>query len=294
MPTVGNIAPALFRRAFFFCAALAGAAVARGATPPTVFPELAQIGKPNAAEAARLVEQFRTAGIPGDYYLEFELRVLLRKSEGPTLNGRWWGSRNEQGALSRIEITDAMGAAHRFILQNGDGAAVWRLAGGRAAPLEPAALLGPLVPGVEVSAFDLLMPFLYWPGPTVEKITRMMGRPAHQFIFPAPAAFIAAHPEISAVRAWLDTQFNAPNQIELIGADGRVQRTFVLLDLKKVSGQYLPKAVDYRNERTRDKTRLQLTGAALNLRHPSGLFEPATLAQPASPLSAAQIVRIEP
>ncbi len=294
MPTAGKVAPACFRRAFFFGWVLAAAAALRAADLPRVAPELAQIGKPDAAEAARLIEQFRTAGIPGDYYLEFELRVLLRRSDGPVLTGRWWGTRNDRGALSRIEITDAAGAAHRFVLQNGDGATVWRFVAGRAAPLGPADLLGPLVPGVEVTAFDLLMPFLYWPNPTVEKITRMMGRPAHQFIFSAPAAFAAANGGISAVRAWLDTQFNAPNRIELIGADGRVRRTFELRDLKKVGGQYLPKAMDYRNEQTRDKTRLQLTGAALDLRHPSALFDPATLAQAAAPIPAAQLTRIEP
>ncbi len=294
MPTVGLIAPAKPWRAFCFLAGLGASAAAHAASLPSAPPELAQIGKPNAAEAARLIAQFRTAGIPGDYYLEFELRALLRRSEGPTLRGRWWGSRNDQGALSRIEITDAAGAPHRFILQNGDGATVWRSMLGRPAPLEAAALMGPLVPGVEVSAFDLLMPFLYWPGPTVEKITRMMGRPAHQFLFPAPTAFTAAHPEIGAVRAWLDTQFNAPTQIDLIGADGRVRRTFVLLDLKKVDGQYLPKSVDYRNDSTRDKTRLQLTGAALKLSYPSSLFDPATLGQPASAPDAARITRLDP
>ena len=51
------------------------------------------------------------------------------------------------------------------------------------------------------------------------------------------------------MRAWLDTQFNAPNQIDLIGADGRVRRTFVLLDLKKIDGPVSAEVeVDYRNE----------------------------------------------
>lgn len=267
---------------------------AHGASPPTVFPELAQIGKPNAEQAARLVEQFRTSGIPGDYYLEFELRALPRRGTGPTLTGRWWGTRNDRGTLSRIEITGTTGAMHRFILQNGDGATVWRADEGGAAPMKPAALLVALTPEIELTAFDLMMPFLYWPGPTVEKITRMLGRPSHQFLFPAPAAFTALHPEIGAVRAWLDTQFNAPNQIEVIGVDGRARRSFSLLELKNVGGQHLPKAVDYRNEITRDKTRLQLTGAALNLSHPSSLFDPATLAQPAPRIDPGRLTRIAP
>lgn len=292
MPISGTLAPALLRRAFFFSAILAISAY--GANPPTVFPELAQIGKPNAEQAAQLIAQFRTAGIAGDYYLEFELQPRRRRGTAPTLQGRWWGTRNDQGALSRIEITGAAGEAHRFVLQNGDGAAVWGLANGLVVAMEPAAQLAPLVPGVELSAFDLLMPFLYWPGPTVEKIARMMGRPTHQFIFSAPPAFAAAHAEIGAVRAWLDTQFNAPLHIDVIGGDGRTRRSMAILELKKIGDQHLPREVDYRNEITRDKTRLVLTGAALKLQHPSALFDPATLAQPASPIVAPRLVRVEP
>ncbi|MBL9188527.1 MAG: hypothetical protein JNK23_13655 [Opitutaceae bacterium] len=294
MPTPGKSAPALSRRAFCFLAAGLLAVGAHGASPPTVLPELAQIGKPNAEQAARLVEQFRTAGIPGDYYLEFELRSLPRRGTGPTLTGRWWGTRNDRGTLSRIEITGTTGGMHRFILQNGDGATVWQSADGGAAPMKAEALLAPLTPEIELTAFDLMMPFLYWPNPTVEKITRMLGRPAHQFLFPAPPAFTAVHPGIGAVRAWLDTQFNAPTQIEIIGPDGRARRSFSLLELKNVGGQHLPKSVDYRNELTRDKTRLQLTAGALNLSHPSALFAPATLTKPATPIDASRLTRIDP
>jgi hypothetical protein len=294
MPLAGRAAPAVFRRAFCFCAALLPPALASGAVPPRALPELAQIGKPDPAEAARLVEQFRTAGIPGDYYLEFELRALPRRGEGPTLRGRWWGSRNAQGALSRIEITDATGAPHRFILQNGDGAKMWRQAAAAATAVEGTALLQPLVAGIELTAFDLLMPFLYWPAPTVERITRKLGRPAHEFLFRAPPALTAAPGGIGAVRAYLDTQFNAPVEIDTLGADGRATRNFTLLSLKTIQRQTLPKAMDYRNELTRDKTRLQLTGAALDLRHPPACFDPATLGEAAAPPSAAQVTRIDP
>src|SRR5690606_27641347 len=120
------------------------------------------------------------------YYLEFELRSLPRRGEGRTHHGRWWGSRNEQGVIMRIEIADAAGQPHRLLLQNGESAAVWRLEGGRPVRVDIAGLMAPLVPGIEVSAFDLQMPYLYWPGATVDKITRVLGRPTHAFHFPAP------------------------------------------------------------------------------------------------------------
>ncbi|MEO6244894.1 MAG: hypothetical protein ABIQ12_05620 [Opitutaceae bacterium] len=257
-------------------------------------PELAQLGKPTPAEAAKLLEQFRHAGLPGDYFLEFELRGLPRRGEGITLKGRWWGTRNDDGALSRIELIDGAGVSHRLVLQNGERAAVWRWADGHAARAGVADLMAPVVPSVEISAFDLQMPFLYWPGATVEKITRALGRPAYEFLFPAPAAFAAQNAGgISAMRAYFDTQFNAPVRTEVI-ANGTVTKTLELLSLKTVDKQTLPKAVDYRNEQTRDKTRLQITGAALNLRWPASLFDPATLGQPASAPAPDRITRIEP
>ena len=293
MARVGNVSPAQLWRAFFSLATVCCGTLGFSAVPNTQ-PELAQVGKPDAREAARLVEQFRTAGIPGDYYLDFELVSLPRRGEGRTFKGRWWGSRNEQGAITRIELTDAAGVAHRFLLQNGDRAAVWRLTNGRPVEVSIAELMAPLIPGVEISAFDLQMPYLYWPGVNVEKITRVLGRPSHAFVFPAPAAFKAQYPDISAARAYLDTQFNVPMQTEILGPAGKVIKTWAVLSLKTVDKQTLPKSVDYRNEVTRDKTRLQITGTALNLQLPPTLFQPASLAQPADAAPASRIVRMNP
>jgi hypothetical protein len=264
-----------------------------GAVPAAPQGELAQIGKPNAAEAARLVEQFRTSGIPGDYYLEFELRALPRRGEGRTFKGRWWGSRNDMGAVTRIEVVDDAGVAHRFLLQNGDRPGVWRLSHGRPTEIGIAEIMAPLVPGVEISAFDLQMPYLYWPSPSVEKITRVLGRPSNAFIFPAPAAFKAQYPDISSARAYLDTQFNVPMQAETIGRDGKVKKTWAVLSLKTVDRQTVPKTVDYRNEVSRDKTRLLITGVALNLQFPDSIFQPASLAQPLASPAAERVVRTD-
>jgi len=155
-------------------------------------------------------------------------------------------------------------------------------------------VMTPLIPGVEISAFDVQMPYLYWPGATVEKITRILGRPSHAFLFPTPAPFRAQHPDVSAARAYLDTVFNVPMQTEIVGANGKVIKTFVLLSMKRIDKVTLPTSADYRNEVTRDKTRLQLTGVALDLAIPDTVFQPASLTEPASVPPANRIVRIEP
>lgn len=292
MSADAQFAPAALWRAFFVFILLGGTALLPAAPAPKP-PELAQVGKPDEAEAARLIGLVREAGIPGEFYFTFELRSIPRRGEGPTFKGQLWAGRTEKGVVTRIELVDGGGATHRLLLFKGERAPVWKLVDGRPMELDAASVLKPLIPGVEVSAFDLQMPFLYWPDAHVEKITRVLGRPTNAFMFRAPKAFIEKHPEISGVRAYLDTQFNAIMQTELLGANGRPTKTFAFVSLKRVSDQHIPKQADYRNEVTRDKTRLQITGAALNLDLPSSLFDPANLAKPAAPPPAAKIVRVD-
>jgi len=293
MPIRRKFTPATTWRAFFML--LFASAAAFAAAPAGPRPELAQVGKPDAAEAARRVEQFRNSGIPGEYYLEFELRQMpRRRNDGPTFAGRWWGSRNDEGAVLRIELTDAQGASHRVLLQNGDNARVWRLEEGKPVEVGVTGMMAPLVPGIEISAFDLQMPYLYWPDASVEKITRVLGRPAYAFVFPAPAGFKAQFGDIGAARAYLDTQFNVPMQTEVLGPNGQVVKSLALLSLQTVNKQTLPKLADYRNEVTRDKTRLQVTAVALNLDLPAGLFRPASLVQPGQIPDPERVVRLDP
>ena len=287
-----KFAPAITRRAFFIFGSLTLPVSA--AVPLSAPPELAQVGLPDAAEIARILVQFRQTGIAGDYFLEVDLRALPRRGEEKTLQGKMWGSRNVEGAITRVVLAEGPGREQRLLVQNGGAAAVWRLEGQQAVSLDAAALFQPVVPGVNLTAFDLQMPFLYWPGVTLEKITRMRGRPAHVFVFRPPAAFAAKNPRVGAVRAYLDTQYNAPTQIETIDPDGRVSKTLSLLDLKKVGEQWIPKSFEVRDEVTRDKTRLTVSAAALNLALPSGIFTPAGLSEEIRPPAAERIIKLSP
>jgi hypothetical protein len=205
-----------------------------------------------------------------------------------------WGSRNSEGSITRVAMTGSDAREQRLLVQNGSGAAVWRAVDQRVAQLDGAALFEPVVPGVNLTAFDLQMPFLYWPGVTLEKLTRMRGRPAHVFVFRPPAEFASKNPKVGAVRAYLDTQYNAPTQIETIGTDGRVLKTLSLLDLKKVGEQWIPKSFEVRDEVTRDKTRLVVTAAALGLAWPSGIFDRASLTRDAGRPAPERILKISP
>ncbi len=286
----GLLAPATVWRAFFFCAV---AAAGWAAAPGSGMPELAQVGKPGEVEAARILDQFRRAGVAGEFFFEFEFRTLPRRGEERTIPGRLWGGRTSEGAAFRIEFDDPAGG-QRLLVRNGVNGAVWRWREGRTEELDLAASLAPLAAGVEISAFDLQMPFLYWPEAKLEKIARVFGRPSYAYHFAAPPPWRESQSAIGAARAYLDTQFNALMQTELLAPSGRVIKTFSLISLKKVDDQHIPRQADYRNEITRDKTRFQVTAAALNLRLPAAAFIPASLESALNPPSAALLTRFAP
>ena len=66
-------------------------------------------------------------------------------------------------------------------------------------------------------------------------------------------------------------------QAELLGANGVALKSIALLDLKKIGEQWLVKTIDVRDLRTRDKTRLTFTAAALGLQLPRETFSPDNL-----------------
>ena len=75
VPTV-LVRPAGWRLGLvFLVAGLAGLPAAAPNRPP----ELSQVGRPGELEAARILEQFRQAGIAGSFYLAIELRSLPRR-----------------------------------------------------------------------------------------------------------------------------------------------------------------------------------------------------------------------
>lgn len=269
-------------RALFLSAVLS-ALPAWGAPPAASGTPYLQLGQPDQAEGREALAAFRRAGIAGEYYLEFELRVMPRRGDEKVFHGKLWGGRNAQGAILRIAVTDAAGHERRLLIQNGENPAVWR-SDSATEPARQVESFAPLVDGVELTAFELQMPYIYWPDATLESVTRVRGRPAHVFLFRPPTGWSARHPDVSAVRASLDTQFNAPVQSELLDRQGRLVRTLSLVDLRKVGEQYIVKSVDLRNDLTRDKTRFQVTAAALGLEFAGAVFEPAQLnAELASP-----------
>jgi len=278
---------------------MAGVSVAAPAGAPL---ELSQLGRPDATEAARILSEFRQSGILAEHYVEFELQSLPRRGESRVYRGHMWGGRNAQGAVNRIEVSDGEGRRHRLLVQSGANPAIWRLVDGVVRIMELASQFEPLIPGVDLTAFDLQRSYLLWSDATLQSTNRVLGRPAYAYLFRAPAGFVAGDSGIVAARAYFDTVFNQPLQSELLGADGRRLKTLSVVTLKTVDlvgpnqaeRQTLPKEVDFRNELTRDKTRLRIMALTLDLVFPPGVFEPAGLASDLPAPSGDRLTRLAP
>lgn len=272
--------PARLWRAFFLATCLTPLAWAGPPSKSTpVSPTFVQFGEPDQAKGAEILREFRGLGIAGDYYLEFDLSFLPRRGDAVVYRGRLWGSRNADGPVSRVVLEDGIGGVRKLLIQNGPTPVVWLWEEGMTAAklLPESEVYAPLLPGAELTPFDLLMPYFYWDDFIFEGVSKVLGRAAHTFLVRVPVGDPADGGKLAGVRVQLDTQFRAMVQSELIGQDGEPYKSLTLRDLKKVSDQWMIKVVDLRNEVTRDKTRFEVRRAALNLDLSPRVFAPEAL-----------------
>ncbi|HEY5078340.1 MAG TPA: hypothetical protein VII43_00780 [Opitutaceae bacterium] len=245
-------------------------------------------------EAAALLNRFRNSIWAVPTYAEFELREMPRRGDEHVFRGRFWGGRNERGPVTRFEVGVSRGGPNRTVLlQGGPDGGLWTADGPGAGIPSPDSAMKPVVPGVEITPFDLLpMPYLYWLDADFVGVERVRGRQAYVYLMDPSADFSARNPGIRAVRVYLDGQYEALEQSEIVGTGGPVTKTLSLLELRKVGSQWIPKDVDVRTEGTRDKTRLTLTAVAVGIAIDPATFDPSLLGTPATPPAAAQIVPV--
>lgn len=254
-------------------------------------PRYLQLSPPDQKEGAKILREMRAAGPDGDYYLEFELRVLPRRGDERRVPGRLWGGRNGEGPVTRLSlrpVADAaspaggVGAARaeqRLLVQGGPRPAAWRWPaadGSSAIAVDDGALFTPLA-GTDLSAFDLQMPFLYWSDFVYEGKTRLNDRPADAFLLYPPASLAARRPDLAAMRVYLDSQYHALVKAEQLGENERVLKSMRVVALKKIGDQWMVKAVELRDETTRDRTRFLVTAAAMGRDFAGGVFDPGGL-----------------
>ena len=247
-------------------------------------------GKADQTEGRRVLDQFRQMGIAGAYWLEFDLRVMPRRGDERTVRGQLFGARNDAGPITRLTLPGQQGltSEHRWLIQSGAQAAGWAWSAGATRELTVADTFQS-IGGTDLTLFDLQMPFLYWSDLVYEGLAKVRGRPAHSFLLYPPAELAVQRPQLAGVRVFLDTQFGALVQAELLGAKSVAEKTITVLDLKKVGEQWIVREIDLRNAISRDKTRFTVRSAAFNLLLPPATFLPAGLAQEVPPILEAKI-----
>lgn len=275
-------------RVFLLAAALALASGLEAADRPA--PKYVGGGKPDPAEGAKVLEQFQRMGIQGDHWMEFELRDIPHRGRERVLKGQWVGRQTEGGAQTHVVVTDPANTGgsrtEAYLIHQGPQGKVWHWNHGQrgitpGAPLDDSALLGS-ISGTDLTAFDLLMPFLHWKDHAYEGVAKVRNRPSHSFLLYPPSALKPPanetdRPAPAAVRVFLDTQFGAMTQAEWVDAAGKPMKTVTVLDLKKTGEQWIVKSIDLRNHQTKGKSRLAFSAAAFDLELPDELFEPGTI-----------------
>jgi hypothetical protein len=248
---------------------------------------------PNQAGGAAFLDHFRKSIYAEPVYIGFELREMPRRGGERLYHGRLWGARNAGGPVARFELDAAEGApAHHILVQGGPDSALWVCDPPGPARRSETALMAPLIPGLQMTPFDLQMPYLYWLDAALTGERRIRGRPAYVFAFTPPGDFAAGNPGIGSVRVYLDTQYDALMQSEIVGANGRVAKTLSLLELRKVGDRWLPRDLDVRDDATRDKTRLSVTAIAIGISVDPATFDPDHLAGAASAPPASSVTRV--
>jgi hypothetical protein len=248
-----------------------------------------------AASAEAFLDRFRRSLWAEPTYIEFDLRQMPRRGDEHLFRGRLWGARNDAGSVTRIEVdVGAGGFTHRILIQSGPEPAVWVSDGAVAGVRSEGADLAPLAPGLEMTPFDVQMPYLYWLDVDLAGVARIRGRPAFNYVFTPPAEFSSANPGIRAVRVYLDTQYDALMQSEVSGPGGNLSKTLSLLELRKVGDRWIPKDVDVRNEVTRDKTRLSMTAVAVGIQVDPAAFDPSRLGAPLAKPPADRVRSVAP
>lgn len=139
-----------------------------------------------------------------------------------------------------------------------------------------AQLDAPVLEGISLTPFDLLVPYFYWNRFEYRGPEQVKARPTQSFRLHSPNSDFP----IQTVEVELDDEFRAVLKATYLGADGNPLKSMELIAFKKTGDTYIPKTLDYRESGDRgDKTRIDIIAAAMEVDLPSELFEPDNVGQ---------------
>ncbi|MBG30752.1 MAG: hypothetical protein CMI31_12235 [Opitutae bacterium] len=216
-------------------------------------------------------DQFRgqlpvTDNLPG-FAFKARLEKFPRRGEVITRKGFLYGLWSDQGLL-RMDFPSKNGEkSASVVFRNGTSPEAWRLASGdkEAQKMEAVEFFDPLAIGIDYSGFDALMPFIHWDNVSYVGSGRVIGRVSHLFSCLPPKEMLEIKPDIRSVRVAVDDAYNALLRVEIFGRRGVVDRKFSVIGFKKVRDVWIVKTIDLLDTRSREKTRLRIEAAAVDL-----------------------------
>jgi hypothetical protein len=216
------------------------------------------------------------------YSLQFQLRHMPRRGNETVKTGILYGPFLGCG-LSRLSVVrdSQKNNFSNFLLKNGEDPKFWNVTSTELQPnlISPEESLAPLVQGMNQTAFDLLMPFVFWNG-EYKNSGKVAGRPAHIFSFTCPPWITKVKPHWQNITLALDDAYDAPLRVEILGKSQIAERTLILRKFKKVGNRWIVKEIDCHDRKSRSVTRMTVTSAALGLDLDQTLFLPENLVQP--------------
>lgn len=231
-------------------------------------------------DAKRVLSEFRSYRMPGDFCMKFEITHYLRKSdETESCTGMLYGTWADGVPVLRIEIEREKNKKS-FILRGGTAPELWTLDAENRPVRVDKNSTEPFFDRLIFTPFELQTPFVYWDDAVYERTRRFRGRPVHFFKMTPPEAFRIENPEIGFVRIGFDRVYNALVSAEIFDTEGKLKKTFSLSRVQKVQEQYTIRELELRDDYTRDKDEFVVVAAALNLRFPRSVFAPEHLSDP--------------
>ena len=216
------------------------------------------------------------------YSLQFQLRHMPRRGNETVKTGILYGPFLGCGVSRLSVVRDSQkNNFSNFLLKNGEDPKFWNVTSNELQPIliSPEESLAPLVQGMNQTAFDLLMPFVFWDG-EYKNSGKVAGRPAHIFSFTCPPWITKVKPHWQNITLALDDAYDAPLRVEILGKSQIAERTLILRKFKKVGNRWIVKEIDCHDRKSRSVTRMTVTSAALGLDLDQTLFLPENLVQP--------------
>lgn len=222
------------------------------------------------------------SGFHQAYSFKFRLRHMPRRGEESFSTGIVSGPFLGHGHCRvRLDGSPEQKQSSTYLFQNQAIPQAWKMFEGDGKPTQliGADFFAPLVPGMNQSAFDLLMPFVFWEG-KYEKSGKVAGRPAHLFHFSFPEWVLRENPAWTHLTLGLDDAYDLPLRVETFGQSYVPDRTYILQSFKKVQSRWIVKSIDCKDRLSRSTTRLEITAAAMDLDLDPALFTSEGLVRP--------------